>query len=67
MSRVEINAGGRHNIVDHDGTDLSYIVEKAESLWKASDPRTGALAVGFHPGRNGSTPAISVSAPPADH
>lgn len=67
MSRVEINAGGRHIIVDHDGTDLSYIVEKAESLWKASDPRTGALAVGFHPERNGSTPTISAGAPVVDH
>lgn len=61
MSRVEINAGGRHIIVDHDSTDLSYIVEKAESLWKASDPREGALAVGFHAASNGDAPTNAVT------
>jgi hypothetical protein len=49
MSRVEINAGGRHIIVDHDGTDLGYVVDKAEQLWKNAetlDPRPGP-AYGF--------------------
>lgn len=49
MSRVEINAGGRHIIVDHDGTDLSHVAEKAEALWKAvevPEPRPGP-AYGF--------------------
>lgn len=49
MSRVEINSGGRHVIVDHDGTDLSHVVEKAEALWKsveAPEPRPGP-AYGF--------------------
>ena len=36
MSRVEINAGGRHVIVEHDGGDLTYVIEKAEALWKAA-------------------------------
>lgn len=36
MSRVEINAGGRHIIIDHDAGDLSFVVDKAEALWKTT-------------------------------
>jgi len=48
MSRVEINAGGRHIIVDHDG-ELEPIRQAAISLWEASEsaaPSPGP-AVGF--------------------
>lgn len=49
MSRVEINAGGRHIIVDHDGTDLSHVVEKAQALWTAVEvpERKPGPAYGF--------------------
>lgn len=48
MSRVEINAGGRHVIVDHDG-ELEPIRAAALGLWQATDgpqPPPGP-AVGF--------------------
>ena len=49
MSRIEINAGGRHIIVDHDGGDLAYVVEKAEKLWQAveSPEKPPGPAYGF--------------------
>ena len=59
LSRVEINAGGRHIIVDHDGTDLAYVVEKAEKLWEAADSRA-VPPVGFHADANGNGPAPRV-------
>lgn len=37
MSRIEINAGGRHVIVDHDGGDLAYVIEKTEALWRTTE------------------------------
>lgn len=48
MSRIEINAGGRHIIVDHTG-DLPYLAEHALDLWTkaASDPPPPGPAVGF--------------------
>lgn len=49
MSRIEINAGGRHVIVDHDG-ELAHLATTATELWDHTDgaepPRTGA-GVGF--------------------
>lgn len=36
MSRVEINADGRHVVVDHVG-DLPYLMEKALDTWKATE------------------------------
>jgi hypothetical protein len=49
VSRVEINAGGRQVIVDHDGTDLAYIVEKAQKLWQDTEavPLPPGPAYGF--------------------
>lgn len=38
MSRVEINADGRHVIVDHVG-DLPYLIDKAMEAWKGTDPK----------------------------
>jgi hypothetical protein len=51
MSRIEINAGGRHIIVDHD-TELAHLERTARDLW---DHTTGAEpdkpgAVGFTTG-----------------
>lgn len=37
MSRIEINAGGRHIIVDHDGGDLAYVIEKTQKLWETTE------------------------------
>lgn len=37
MSRIEINAGSRHIVVEHDGGDLAYVIDKAEALWKATE------------------------------
>lgn len=34
MSRIEINGGGHQVVVDHDGHDLAYVVEKAQKLWQ---------------------------------
>lgn len=48
MSRVEINAGGRHVIVDHE-TELEHITKTAQQLWEATsgaDDRPGP-AIGF--------------------
>lgn len=49
MSRIEINGGGRHVIVDHDGGDLSYVIEKAEKLWRdtESPDKPSGPAFGF--------------------
>jgi len=33
ISRIEINGDGHQVIVDHDGSDLTYIMEKAQKLW----------------------------------
>jgi hypothetical protein len=54
VSRVEINAGGRQVIVDHDGTDLAYVVEKAQRLWQDTEveaPKPGP-AYGFQAERD---------------
>jgi hypothetical protein len=54
MSRIEINAGGRHVIVDHDG-ELEPIRAAALSLWQASESRLASPgpAVGFTAERRG--------------
>lgn len=48
MSRIEVNAGGRHVIVDHDG-ELEPIRAAALALWQATDapPPPPGPAVGF--------------------
>lgn len=48
MSRIEINAGGRHVIVDHDG-ELEPLRAAALALWRdteSAQPSPGP-AVGF--------------------
>lgn len=49
MSRIEINADGRHIVVDHD-SDLDTIKSAALDLWNATNtPRgTPSTAVGFN-------------------
>ncbi|MBM0274123.1 hypothetical protein [Micromonospora tarensis] len=47
MSRIEINAGGRHIIVDHDG-ELEPLRAAALSLFEATTgPEPTAPATGF--------------------
>lgn len=48
MSRVEINAGGRQIVVDHDG-ELAHLADTARQLWDhthGADDRHGP-AIGF--------------------
>lgn len=53
MSRVEINADGRHVVVEHESTnlsDLSYLIEKAYQTWERTDdkrPATGFSSRGL--------------------
>ena len=34
MSRVQISGQGHEVTVDHEGADLTYVVEKAQKLWQ---------------------------------
>ena len=55
MSRVEINAGDRHIIVDHDG-ELHQLTSEAFDLWtKTHTPSTalGLGSAGFQADRRG--------------
>jgi len=49
VSRIEINGGGHQIIVDHDGGDLAYVVEKAQKLWETTyrADRAAGPAYGF--------------------
>jgi hypothetical protein len=38
VTRVNINSTGHQVEVDHDGADLSYVVEKAQKLWRETRP-----------------------------
>lgn len=38
MTKVNINGVGHQVEIDHDGNDLSYIVEKAQKLWDETKP-----------------------------
>lgn len=57
MSRIEINAGGRHIIIEHQGGELEPMRHTALSLWEATDsPRPSpGPAVGFHTDRRATT------------
>lgn len=48
MSRVEINANGRHIIVEHD-TELAYLAKTADELWRGTASPSEKLGspVGF--------------------
>jgi hypothetical protein len=39
MTKININGEGHQVEIDHDGADLSYIVEKAQKLWDETRPR----------------------------
>lgn len=47
MSRVEINSGGHQVIVDHDSSDLTYVIDKARALWESTKPAPGPATSGF--------------------
>ncbi len=48
MSRIEVNAGGRHIIVDHAG-ELEPLRAAALALWQATEapPQSPGPAIGF--------------------
>jgi hypothetical protein len=45
VTKVNINGGGHQVEVDHDGNDLSYVLEKAQKLW--NETRTAPRGAGF--------------------
>ncbi len=50
MSRVSINGDGHQIEVQHDGTDLVYVIEKAQKLWAETLHQSGkrpSRPVGF--------------------
>lgn len=49
MTKVNINGAGHQVEIDHDGGDLSYVVEKAQKLWDETKPpnRMMGPAYGF--------------------
>lgn len=49
MSRVHISSTEHTVTVDHDGGDLTYVVEKAQKLWDDTKPSERGVgpAVGF--------------------
>jgi hypothetical protein len=38
VTKVNINGANHQVEIDHDSTDLSYVVEKAQNLWDATKP-----------------------------
>jgi len=38
MTKVNINGANHQVEVDHDCTDLGYVIEKAQKLWDATKP-----------------------------
>lgn len=38
MTKVNINGANHQVEIDHDGNDLSYVVEKAQRLWNDTKP-----------------------------
>lgn len=59
MSRVEINAGGRQIVVDHE-TELEHITKAAQQLWEATGSAEGrpGPAVGFAFGQRHERPPL---------
>lgn len=61
MSRIEINAGGRHVIVDHDG-ELAHLAKTAAELWDSTDgvPDDKPGAIGFTTGQRYEPPPVAL-------
>lgn len=56
MSRIEINAGGRSIVIDHDG-ELEPLRQAALSLWQQTDgPDRTEPAIGFRDERRWTPP-----------
>lgn len=48
MARVHINGGNHQVEIQHDGSDLAYVVEKAQKLWDETKPAdSSGPAFGF--------------------
>jgi hypothetical protein len=61
VSRVEINAGGRHVVVDHQG-ELAHLAKTATELWESTagaEPDSPA-AVGFVTSQRFEPPPVSM-------
>jgi hypothetical protein len=61
VSRVEINAGGRHIIVDHDG-ELEPLARTVRELWDhtaGAEPDKPSGAVGFVTGTRYEPPPVA--------
>ena len=41
MPRVNINGANHQVEIQHDGSDLAYVVEKAQKLWDETRPADG--------------------------
>lgn len=67
MSRIEINAGGRQVIIDHEG-ELEPIARTAFDLWtkaEGPEPRVGPASAGFQMERRGTWDYSPMAAPGA--
>lgn len=61
MSRVEIDAGGRKVVIDHDG-ELAHLATTASELWESTagvDPQPRG-AVGFATGMRSEPPPVAL-------
>lgn len=58
MTKVSINGGGHQVEVDHEGHDLTYVVEKTQKLWNETrSPQRGA-GFGLSAPSNGAPPVM---------
>lgn len=55
MTKVTINSGGHYVEIDHEGADLTYVVEKAQNLWSETKPPERGAGFGLA-ASNGSQP-----------
>jgi hypothetical protein len=46
VTRVEVNANGRHVIVDQDGRDAEMLAKQAFELWRDTD-KASPVPTGF--------------------
>jgi hypothetical protein len=59
VTRVNINGAGHQVEVDHDGSDLSYVIDKAQKLWNETKPADrSAAAIGFSAQINNNRPVV---------
>lgn len=47
MTKVNINGTNHQVEIDHDGNDLSYVVDKAKALWEQTKPADAGKGPAF--------------------